>query len=479
MLFKFGEVSERLKEHAWKACVLARVPWVRIPPSPPVGKIMEKEILNAIKITGEIIDLWMPLKIKFAGTPGVSVGISYKGQLLYKKGFGLRDVEKGFKADASTAYHIASISKMFTAVAILQLKDRKKLSLDDNVIKHLPWFRVKNEVGDTDEITIRELLNHSSGLARDGAGTTMHWSEKDFPNTDELKLKFGNQFIINKHGTMFKYSNFNFVLLGLVVESVSGLSYEEFIKENIIEALGLKNTTTDYKEGFNNYAKGYFFDILEDKILDLGSVRTRAYGSATGFISNTIDLNRFLNDLNPNNEGVLLSKESKKEMTDGGWPTGKKNEYYGFASRLSLIEGRKVMGHGGVFYGYKNRINLDIENEIGVFVLANGESFPAVDVNAGIFKMMYYLLDKKGEYKENEERGISDSNYYNGLFSYGRGYDIIVRAGNSFLAINPSSSDPTGGISVLNPVSENEFLVTTKDNFANPGEKVKFFWDKR
>jgi CubicO group peptidase (beta-lactamase class C family) len=113
------------------------------------NKSMKTNFSEQIKQVGRIVDSWLPLKIKYDHTPGISVGIVYKGKLSYKKGFGFADVEKKQRANEKTLYHIASISKTFTAVSIMQLVEKGKLRLDDKVISYVPWFKAKGESGDT------------------------------------------------------------------------------------------------------------------------------------------------------------------------------------------------------------------------------------------------------------------------------------------------------------------------------------------
>src|SRR3989344_5642061 len=249
----------------------------------------ESKIGSAIKEVEHLLDLWLPLRLKYDNVPGVSIAITYEDQILFKKGFGYANLEKKLKAKDDTLYHIASISKTFTSVAILQLVEQNKIRLNDPVGKHVKWFRGRNKNGNLENITIKQLLSNSSGLWRDG--DTPHWVTGKFPK--DLKPK-GNVNLIFKPGSEFKYSNYGFSVLGEVIKSVTGLKYEEYIKKNILNRLGMKSTYPDYKQGLKNIAEGYGRIIPKHKREKFGHYSANAYAPATGFVSNTIDLAKYI-----------------------------------------------------------------------------------------------------------------------------------------------------------------------------------------
>src|SRR5262245_40800290 len=106
---------------------------------------MTREIERAITTTGRVIDAWLPLKIRYDRIPGVAIGIAYRGELVYARGFGYADVASAARVEPSTAFRIASNSKTFTAVSIMQLVERGVLALDDKLATYLPWFRAKSK----------------------------------------------------------------------------------------------------------------------------------------------------------------------------------------------------------------------------------------------------------------------------------------------------------------------------------------------
>src|SRR2546426_4109570 len=116
-----------------------------------------------------LLEAWIASQMAYRGLPGLSIGIVYDQNLMWSKGFGYSDVEKKTPATPSTIYRMASVTKLLTATAMMQLRDHGQLGLDDPVAKYLPWFQIRNRYPDALPITIRHLLTHTSGLPRDAA----------------------------------------------------------------------------------------------------------------------------------------------------------------------------------------------------------------------------------------------------------------------------------------------------------------------
>src|SRR5271170_4320389 len=131
-----------------------------------------------------LFESWIRAQLAFRGLPGIAVGVVSDQELVWAKGFGFADVESRTAMTAATKFRMASHSKLFTATAIMQLRDAGKLRLDDPVSKYLPWFKIKPAEPDDPPITIEELVTHSSGLPRE-AGS--HWITYDFPTEEQVR----------------------------------------------------------------------------------------------------------------------------------------------------------------------------------------------------------------------------------------------------------------------------------------------------
>ena len=205
---------------------------------------MQHDYKKEIEQTTKILDAWLPWKIQYDHIPGLAVGIVYKNNLIYKKGFGYANIKLKTRMTPETCFRIASISKTFTAVAIMQLVEQNKINLDDKVEKYLPWFKVKNGKLTSSNITIRQLLSHTAGVFRDGV--TPHWENDIFPDIKLLKQSVSSKSLVYENLTKFKYSNFGYALLGEVIKEVSGLEYNAYVTKNIINEIGMNHSFPDY-----------------------------------------------------------------------------------------------------------------------------------------------------------------------------------------------------------------------------------------
>ncbi|MGB2696675.1 MAG: serine hydrolase domain-containing protein, partial [Candidatus Zixiibacteriota bacterium] len=193
--------------------------WVPTEPGSTESPVDNPEVKAAI----EVFDAWCQHTVYNREQPGVSIGIVYDQDLIWAKGYGYADLENEIPATPSTAYRIASITKLFTATAILQLRDAGKLQLDDPVAKHLDWFHLDDTFDDSPVITIRHLLTHTSGLPREL--NALYWDDMNFPEHGEFIDMFQEASTILPRETELKYSNVAFNVLGEVVASVSGKPY--------------------------------------------------------------------------------------------------------------------------------------------------------------------------------------------------------------------------------------------------------------
>jgi CubicO group peptidase (beta-lactamase class C family) len=176
-----------------------------------------------------------------ANTPGCAIGIVRKDSLIYAKGFGMANLEYGKPITPATNFHVASVSKQFTAWSMLLLERQGKLNLDDDIHKYLPWFPDLKE-----RITIRNLLNHTSGMREHMkllAITGTNVLTGDVITQEQAMKILGKQQALNfKPGEKFSYSNSGYGLLAEIVKSVSGLSLREFMDSAIFKPLGMINT---------------------------------------------------------------------------------------------------------------------------------------------------------------------------------------------------------------------------------------------
>ena len=176
--------------------------------------------------------------------PGLAYGIVADGNLIYSGNYGYTDIEKKIPVSSSSLFRIASMSKSFAAMAILKLRDEGKLNLDDPAHKFIPQLKqLKYLTADSPPITVRHLLTHGAGFPEDNP-----WGDRQLADTDKelMELLKKQVSFSNPPGVEHEYSNLGFALLGKIITVVSGMRYQDYIKKNILEPLGMKSTTYEY-----------------------------------------------------------------------------------------------------------------------------------------------------------------------------------------------------------------------------------------
>jgi CubicO group peptidase (beta-lactamase class C family) len=221
--------------------------------------------------------------------PSVAFGVVIDGELAYGKGFGYRDVASKMPADVDTVYRIASLTKGFTAIAILRLRDESKLSLEDPIAKYVPELAAQNyPTRDTGALTIREALTHSTGLPEDN-----RWGDRQLAMTDQSMqaLLRGGLSFSTAANSRFEYSNLAFAILGRVVARVSGKSYRDYVTETILRPLGMTATTWEAASvPAEHLATGYGDDDAWTVQPQLGD---GAFDSVGGLYSSVRDMARY------------------------------------------------------------------------------------------------------------------------------------------------------------------------------------------
>ena len=342
--------------------------------------------------------------VEFGAPPGLSVVVVKDGVIAYERAFGVADGPKRVAATTETVYQWMSMSKMPTAVAIFQLQERGSLSIDDEVTEHLPFFEVRYPSADSERITIRHLLNHSSGLSNPPSMLgLMHMEGEPYPDQRELaeqilddngKLKF-------EPGTRGTYTNLGYLVLGAIVDAVSGQAHRDYVSEHIFGPLGMGHTDYVYSEEMSEDAAvgsqpeaSILSVMLPVAIADPDAlVRETVDGrmwfkrghpdftGAAGVIGPAGDLARFVMAFLDGGEldGVrILSPESVTTMTidghiraRGGPASFYKGVEHGLGWWIWPDGDRVRIMHSGDGPGFSNIMQLYPEEHLGVIVQGN------------------------------------------------------------------------------------------------------------
>lgn len=294
--------------------------------------------------------------------PGMSLAIARNGVILYARGYGFRDLSEGRLADAGTVYNIASMTKQFTAAAILLLQQDGKLSVDDKLSRFMPGYRYASQ------ITLRQILNHTSGIPD-------YSIVNDVPHTataQQFVDLIKNAPLDFPPGSRFEYSNTNYVILSIIVEQASGMTFGEFLARRIFEPLGMSATSVrsipqDHPDG----AVGYTY--ANGKVVaapatpdDLG------YGDGT-VNSSVTDLVRWDAALDG---GRVLNQASWRAMTTVPLSSGYGLRHgYGFGLDINTMFGRRYIYHQGLNTGFAGENATFPDDGLEIVALSNGDPF--------------------------------------------------------------------------------------------------------
>ena len=236
-----------------------------------------------------LFSAWLEGQITYRNLPGVVVGVVADQALVWAKGFGHADLTTRESMEVDTRFRMASHSKLFTATAIMQLREEGAVRLDDPVSDYLPWFTFHPASSEDPPITIEHLLPHSSGLPRE---VRSHWSDLDFPTTTEVRKLMSDRQAAFSPETRWKYSNLAYTIAGMVVEAASGLSWADYLQQHIFNPLGMNASSVDIDDG--RLATGYGIRMPDGSRDVMPFVDARGMAAATGLTSTVEDMARFV-----------------------------------------------------------------------------------------------------------------------------------------------------------------------------------------
>lgn len=328
--------------------------------------------------------------------PGIAVAIVKDGQIVLERGYGVRELGKPAPVQADTLFAIASNTKAFTAASLSILADEGKLSLDDRVIEHLPWFRMSNPYV-TNEMRVRDLLAHRSGLSL-GAGDLLYWPTTSY-TTEEVVQRLAKVPLKGGFRDRYAYDNILYAVAQKVIEQVSGQSYAAFLQQRIFTPVGMADTrfNADHLQPGDTTAVGHAkYDF--SKLRTVAPLTWSNNSGAGGVYSSAHDMALWMNvqlaggtlaDGSP-----LFSAKRQREMWSMITPinvpepavpelAAARPNFAGYGEGWSLSDyrGHRLVWHTGGWPGMVSRLTLVPEQKLGVVVLTNqevGAAFNAV-----------------------------------------------------------------------------------------------------
>ncbi len=418
-----------------------------------------------------LFSAWLEGQIAYRGLPGVVVGVVAGDELVWARGFGHADLDSDRHMERDTRFRMASHSKLFTATAIMQLREQGKLRLDDPVSDYLPWFSVQSAAPDDPAITIEHLLTHSSGLPRE-AGS--HWSDWEFPTQAQLQNLIPERQAAFSPEVRWKYSNLAYSIAGMVIEAVSGETWAGYLQNHIFDPLGMSASSVD--QDVPELATGYTRRMPDGSREVLPFVDARGMGSATGLTSTVEDMAKFVSAqfrTGARGGNRILGTSSLREMhrvrmMENTWTRG---QGIGFA--VSRVDDKLYVGHGGGYPGHTTNTLIQLDSRVGVIVLTNTN-----DSNPG--GIARELMNTVGEAVANatEVEAVTvawDPSWerFAGIYRSTWGDSQVVLLNQRLVLMTPNSSSIDDSVG-LEPIGNGRFRMTAPTGGGAVGEVVRF-----
>jgi CubicO group peptidase (beta-lactamase class C family) len=427
----------------------------------------DPDVLGATRL----FSAWLEGQMAYRGLPGIAVGVVSDQELVWSKGFGFADVQAKRPMTPATLFRMASHSKLFTAIAIMQLREQGKLRLDDPVSKHLPWFTLRPAGDDDGEVTVEQLLTHASGLPREAGD---HWTTNDFPTTEEVRQLMANRQAAFPPATRWKYSNLAYTIAGMVVEAVSGERWADYVGRHIYTPLGMTQSSVD--KNVPGLTVGYGRRMPDGSRAIIPFIDARGMGSATGITSNVEDMAKFASaQFRKGKSGgrQILNTGSLREMhrvrsVEENWTSGT-----GIGFGISRFRDRTYVGHGGGYLGNTTQTMIQLDDKVAVIVLTNTNDSDPSGIARQLMSTVGFAVAKAAAPKPVVVAWDPSWARFAGLYRDAWGDQQVVLLKDKLVLISPNAAnvdEPTQ----LEPLGGGRFRMMARTGGGAVGEVVQF-----
>jgi CubicO group peptidase (beta-lactamase class C family) len=322
------------------------------------------------------IDRYVRSEMDAQRIPGLALGIVHGDRIIHMQGFGQAD-RSGRQVTPQTPFLIGSVTKSFTALAIMQLSEASRVQLDAPVQRYLPWWRVADPDAST-RVTVRHLLYQVSGLSK-ATGNAYATSGDTHDSALEDRVRaLRDAELTEPVGTTWQYSNANYWTLGMIVQAVSGQAYETYIQQHIFNPLQMSNSYTSGTEaGQHGLPRGhrywYGFPVASEVPFDRGGLGSGGLSSSAEDMTHYLSL--YLND-GRRGATALVSPAGAAELQRAGVPTGLDGVSYAMGWDVGSVHGIPTISHDGSGFDSHANVALIPDRQWGVVVMENGENSP-------------------------------------------------------------------------------------------------------
>lgn len=411
----------------------------------------------------DYIPRWLEFQMQASQQPGCIIAIAHRGKVVLERAFGTANLNTGEELTPRHRFRVASHTKSFTAAGIMKLREQRKLKLDDAAGDYVDGLHP-----DVARATIAQLLSHAAGIIRDGEDAGQFLDRRPYLDEAELRAELKRPLVIASE-TRMKYSNLGFGLLGLIINAITGEPYAKWIKREVIDAAGLKETLPDMPLPRGTpFARGHTGRILLGRRLVIpGDNPCNAIGPAGGIVSTAADIARYFAQLAPNASSGILSAASRREMTRRQWrnPNATIESYYGLGTMSGTANGWDWFGHGGGLQGYISLTRAYPTQELTVVVLTN-----AIDGWAHLWVDGITNILQAFARNGAPSRKVKD---WNGRFWSLWGAVDLVPMGSKVVWLAPGFINPMSDAAEITVLGRNIGKITLANGYASYGETVR------
>ncbi len=422
----------------------------------------------------DLLEAWLEAQRGYFGLPGAAIGIVHDQELVYANGIGYADIEKQTPCGPDTIYRIASHSKLFTAIAVMILRDARRLDLDVPISDYLSWYKPKEP--NTRPITLRHLLAHRSGLPRE-AGPN-YWVDFEFPDVDALRSWTNDVDAVFLPEERDKYSNLAFGLAGQVIEAVADVSYDDFVRKSILIPLEMVDSTTAAVSDPSRLATGYG-RIIGGTRETMPFVDAGALASATGFSSTVSDMAKFVAwqfRLLKRDGHEVIKASTLREMQRVQWINPKWDGGRGIGFGTTRVGGRDLVGHSGGYPGYLTGTYVSLQEKVGVIAFTNAlDAQPNPKQDRGITGRVFDWVAPRLAADAPQQADVNPEwRDYDGTYRNIWTDTLVLTLDGQLCMVCPYAADPKQDVTTLEPIEKDRFRMVSANGGGPVGEVVVF-----
>ncbi|HVU11505.1 MAG TPA: serine hydrolase domain-containing protein [Phototrophicaceae bacterium] len=317
--------------------------------------------------------------------PGAAVAVVQNGEVIHASGYGLADVEWDVPIGTDTVFRLASVSKQFTATAIMMLIEQGKLSVNDPITRFLPRYPMSGHT-----VTVHHLLNHTSGIFSYTSDPEFGTKMRRDLTPQQLCDEFSHMPFDFKPGTRYEYNNSGYFLLGMIIEQISGQSYADYLQEHIFKPLGMRQSYYLSTEPIIPRRASGYVPAPDGSYLNapfLSMTQPYAAGSLGSTANDLVLWDKALR------ENTLISAATLKQMYTAGTLEDGSRIDYGYGWGIRQYQGKNVAEHSGGINGFNTFIVRFYEDGVTVIVLSNRVGFPVAKVAAALARQVMGIAE--------------------------------------------------------------------------------------